>query len=294
LFRILLAALALLSLSPAFAKEQVPFHLGTTLPIDIVLTQTQLAVELPDQGAGRLDVTDALAWVIVDAQLDRARQRALPLRDVLSSYDFGGSLEKALRARLPADGLATAPEIAAVHGARFSQAPEGGALLLYPTLVASRNFERITVRMTAIYLYRTVDKKGRESRNARFGRDYSYALVLPHASGNSASEDAKRWAGLGAAELTALLDKAAGEVVEMLAYDFSPAGRLEFEKPMAGDATTRFAGKEYGARALRRTDRSIWLRYGKASDRKIEGLFLVGDRPELTAPAPAAALPAHP
>jgi hypothetical protein len=295
--RIAFAFVALLLSFAAPARENpVPDPLGTTLPVDIVLSQTQLAVDLPDQSTGVTGLPDAIVQVLVEKHVDRAGKRVASLHELLSDFRFGESIETAMRSRLASEGLATAPELKVLHGTRFSTAPPGGALLLYPTLAVSADFERIVVRMTAIYLYRAVDAKGRE-HPARLGRDYSYALTLRDADRTSATEDAARWAGLGREELTALLDLAAGQVGDMLAYDFSPAGRLESAKPMPAEAWAKFDGKTYGARAQRRTDRSVWLRYGKGSGRKIDGIYLVGDRPELTAvtvPAAATAAPAQP
>jgi hypothetical protein len=274
--RAALACLALLSLSPAFAKEQPPMPLGDALPVDIVSLETGLTVDFPEQREPPL----GLAKLIIDKQADLADQRVAPLRALLADYDLGASVANAMRARLPSEGLATAPVVAVQPGARFAQAPAGGALTLYPKLSVTRDFEQIVVRMSAVYQYRKVDAKRGETRDARIFRDYSHALTLRHVTGNSATDDSARWASLGAAELTRLLDQAATELAEMLAYDFSPAGRLEIDKSIPWGASVAFAGKTFEARTLRRTDRSIWLRYGKASNQRIDGHYLVGDRPE--------------
>ena len=90
----------------------------------------------------------------------------------------------------------------------------------------------------------------------------------------SPDENLKAWESMGSERLSALLDEATGQTVDMLVYNFSEEGRAAWAKaPKLGPAVLE--GRRFGGNTLKKGGDWVWVPRGEDEEQAIEGYRLV-------------------
>lgn len=272
LIRAITLCLALGLVSTALAKQKpLPMPLAQELPVEVVLNQQELAVEVPDNSgmATQFGLLGALIGSAIEsAQVANAEKRVVDIRNLLIDYQFDKQFEKSIRAKLASEGLSPHPEIVVMptpwDSVKASQANEQsrqGILVVAPRYIMWNTFETMRVRMTVMLVDRERKPNGKVKERVRLLKTYTENFSISHLPGSYADQDAERWKSLGKDQLSALLDEGIDQITDMLVYDFSPAGRAESERKVKREKAS-LSGLTYPGRELRSGKDWVWVRTG--------------------------------
>jgi hypothetical protein len=277
--RVFLAmGMALSCLCAAAKPVELPTPLAQDLPVELVFNQQELAVEVP-QTASAVGMQFGLIGAIIgsavqNSQTKKAEARVVPLRDLLVHYHFNQRLEAALRARLASDGLSPNPRLTvretAWDEAQANEKPASmQALVLAPRYAMTYDFQTLSVSLATSYVERTPKSNGKYKTKPLFTRVYRFDF--PMAAAPAEGEDmVRRWSALGSDGLSRLLDQGMAQVADMLAYDFSPAGRSQWTQTGKGQFAEA-AGQRYPGQAVRQGTGWVWVRQGKGMMQSLAG-----------------------
>ncbi|CAA9337219.1 MAG: hypothetical protein AVDCRST_MAG71-2046 [uncultured Lysobacter sp.] len=287
--RLLLACgLAVLCVNVTAKPKPLPMPLAPELPVEVVLNQHELAVDVPATATAvgaQFGLIGALVGAgIQNAQVKNAEERVMPLRDLLLEYRFNERLEAALRAKLASDGLSPAPVITvmkspwdALDAQQSKQDMPLHAMVLIPRYSIDSDFQQLSVTLTAQVVDRTVKPNGKVKTRYAFSRAYAFRFPLLADTG----ENLPRWIGAGGPHLAGLLDQGIEQTVDMLVYDFSAEGRAQWDQKIKRENVT-LKGLMYAGLAVRKTDDWVWVRSGRNFMQTVHGY-----RPVTATAAPA-------
>lgn len=261
--------MAALCFNVSAKTKPLPMPLAPELPVEIVMNQHELAVDVPEtasaMGAQFGLIGALIGSAVQNSQVKKAEERAAPIRDQLLAYRFNGNVEAALRARLASEGVSPHPVIKvmqtpwdAADAVQNKQDMPLHAMVITPRYSVDAGFGTLSVAMQAQLVDRTVKPNGKVKTRILFSRNYAFRFPLMGALGE---DNPQRWAGLGAAGLAALLDQGINQSVDMLVYDFSPAGRAEWDQKIKRETAT-IKGVEYRGRDVRHGEDWVWVRTG--------------------------------
>jgi hypothetical protein len=265
--RICLAfAMALLCVNVSAKQKPLPMPLAEALPVEVVLNQHELAVDVPNTAGavgGQFGLIGMLiASGIQNVQVKNAEERVVPLRNALLDYHFNEHLEAVLRERLASDGLSPAPVITvlqtpwdAVEAQQNKQDMPLHAMVIYPRYSVDSGLTTLSVSLNVSIVDRTVKPSGKIKTRYAFSRNYGFHFPL---LGDS-EDNAKRWTDIGSARLSGLLDQGIAQATDMLVYDFSTEGRALWEQKIKRESAT-VKGISYPGRAVRQTADWAWMR----------------------------------
>jgi len=302
---ILLVALLSVSSAASAKKFAPPMPLAQNLQVEVILNQQELAVDVPDtanQVGAQFGLIGALIGAAVTAgQVANAEKVVEDIRNQLVDYNFNATFERQLREKLASEGLSPNPQFTfmaspwdAYSAKKAGKVAANGILVITPRYSITNNFELLKVNMTVTSVNRTFKSNGKPKEKIVFWRNYSFQYPMSKIKGSFAAEDSQRWVGMGKAELHGLLEQGSSQVIDMLVYEFSPAGRAQLaEKTKAKN--TYLNGKAYWGWNLRQDPKWIWVREYKVAG--ITGYYpLTGESTTAAAPAavvaPEAAAPA--
>lgn len=252
------------------ANKNVPTPLGEPLPVEIVLNQPELGVDVSTTGAavagaviGGL-IGGLVSAAIANAQVKAAEERVTPLRDLLVGYDFNKRLENELRAKLPSEGISLNPTITTtpMHWALLD--PQSGkqlprqALVLIPRYAIDSKFATLRVQIVAQLVERTPKSNGKLKGKVLFHRIYGFNHQIKD---GKLEDNLQQWTSLGSHGMGMLLDQSVEQVAAMIVHDFTPEGRAEWARRPAKKAAV-LKGQTYPGVAVRTTDDEIWVRSG--------------------------------
>ena len=261
--------------------EPLPMPVEQALPVEVVLGQQELEVDVPDSSgaAAQFGLLGALIGsAITNAQVQNAEKRVVDIRNQLVNYRFNEQFEKAIRVALVSEGISPNPQVivrqtpwdAASAERKLVAGEKQTILVVVPRYSIMNTFEQMSVSMRVQYLQRELKKNGKPKETYRFSRNYSFFIPMDKLTGGQATEDSVRWVGLGKDQLAALLDEGIKQVTEMFVYDFSAEGRALSLQPNNGMSGT-LKGKKYAGRVLRQTEDFIWVQSGKKMYQTING-----------------------
>ncbi|MBA3930023.1 MAG: hypothetical protein C0521_10610 [Xanthomonas sp.] len=300
------AGVAIVSLPAYAARPEVPaMPVAEQLPVEIVLAQQELAIDVPANGAATGAAVGGLLGALIGTAIDKAavsngEERAAELRNQLVDYPFNQRMEAALREKLPSEGLSPQPQISvcnapAATGTQFpsigcSVAPATGVLVIVPRYAIDAKFENMVVQVNAHLIDRETKSNGKPKVRNRLTYTYHFNFPIDAVDGEKSEQTAVRWAALGSAPLAMLLDTGVAQVTDMLAYDFSAEGRAERATPKKG--STAFNGRMFNGQHVRTGKDWVWSRMGKHSGDALHGYYPVSPD-ALRASVAAAATPAE-
>lgn len=290
--------LAALCFNVSAKQKPLPMPLAQDLPVEIVLNQQELAVDVPATAAAmgmQFGLIGALIGSgIQNAQVKSAEARVVPIRDQLIAYRFNERLEAALRAKLASEGLSPNPAITVLQtpwdavDAQNAQTVPLQALVIVPRYSIDSGFNQLAVRLTAQLVDRKIKPNGKIKSAYRLNRTYSFNFPLAE---SEADDNLPRWTAMGAARLAGLLDEGIAQTTDMLVHDFSAAGRAEREQPTKRKSVT-VKGQEFSGLAVRQTPDWAWVRVGKGWMQTLQGYQPVSERDTAVAVAASTASPA--
>ena len=245
--------------------------------IEVVPLYEELEVDMIDRDNRRIPLMmldpDTSSGVVValgqaavkSVMLRNGEKRLAALRLLLADFGFQQRFERALTAKLAAAELVapanvqwmrTPAEFAAARGTEGT-----GVLVLTPRHTVLSTFEDLAVVVEARRVDRR-NKNGKVKEKILEQRAYAHYFLLDKIDGSFASEDARRWEGLGGERLTAMLDKAIDEVTDMIAYDLTAAGQAEAQTKVKLSDRKSFmiGGMARFGRPLEPAPGRMWLR----------------------------------
>lgn len=257
---------------------QVPMPVARELPVELVLNQQEMAVEVP-QTATAVGMQFGLIGAIIgsavqNAQAKKAETRVVPVRDLLVRYRFNERLEAALREKLASEGLSPHPQLS-VRQTAWDQAQANDhpasmqALVIVPRYAMTYDFQTLSVNLATSYVERTPKSNGKYKTRALFSR--SYKFEFPLTAPPMPDEDmVQRWVGLGSDGLSQLLDQGIAQTTDMLVHDFSAAGRAQWEQTGKGQYA-QIAGQRFPGAETRKGNGWVWVRSGKGTAQRLTG-----------------------
>ncbi|UHQ22845.1 hypothetical protein LVB77_19700 [Lysobacter sp. 5GHs7-4] len=300
MFARLAAALAALCLSfNAVAAKPVPLPMpiAQDLPVELVMSQQEIAVDVPNtasaMGAQFGLIGALIGSAVQNSQAKTAEKRIADMRNLLLDYRFNERMEQALRAKLAGEGFSPNPQVVVMPTAWDAASAKDSAqlpqdvLVLTPRYSMSNNLGGLTVRVQAAYVHRERKSNGKVKETLRFNRPYTFQYTVVDYPGEEGAID-RRWLAMGPAGVGALIDQGIAQVTDMLAYDFSSAGRAEAATKVKNDKIP-FAGNIYRGRSLRGTPDYVWVRSGNQWMQSVTGYATLNAGKMTAAVAPVAA-----
>jgi hypothetical protein len=262
--------LALSCFAVAAKPVELPMPLAQDLPVELVFNQQELAVEVP-QTASAVGMQFGLIGALIgsavqNSQAKKAEARVVPLRDLLVRYRFNQQLEDALRAKLASGGLSPHPQLS-VRQTAWDQAEANAqpasmqALVLAPRYAMTYDFQRLSVALATSLVQRTPKSNGKYKTKVLFSRTYLFDFPLSAPPGQD-EDMVQRWVALGGDGLSRLLDQGIAQTTDMLAYDFSAAGRAEWSLTGKGEFAEA-SGQRFPGHPVRKGEGWVWVRAGK-------------------------------
>ncbi|MFZ5637416.1 MAG: hypothetical protein ACOY82_12630 [Pseudomonadota bacterium] len=253
----------------AVVKPQ-PMPLGDQLPIEIVLGQQEMGVDVSTTGAA---VTGAIIGGLVgglisagiaNAQVKAAEERVVPLRNALISYDFSKRVDTALRAKLASEGISMNPSIVsmattwdALDAQNANRLPMH-AMVIYPRYAVDSKFARLRVQLLVQIVDRKIKSNGKVKAKPSFSRVYAFNYDIRD---GRLEDNIARWSSLGGESMGVLIDRGIEQTVDMLVHDFSTQGRKEWKRSTI-QQNVYFKGERYPGFSVRQTDDYVWVRSG--------------------------------
>jgi hypothetical protein len=261
--------MAALCFNVSAKPKPLPMPLAQDLPVEVVMSQHELAVDVPEtasaMGAQFGLIGALIGSAVQNSQVKKAEERVVPIRDQLLAYRFNERVEAALRARLASEGVSPNPAIKvlqtpwdAADAQQNKQDMPLHAMVITPRYSIDAAFGTLSVSMQTQIVDRTVKPNGKVKTKYLFSRNYAFRFPLMGALGE---DNPQRWAGMGSAGLSALLDQGVDQAADMLVYDFSAAGRAEWDQKIKRE-TAAVKGVEYRGRAVRQGADWVWVRTG--------------------------------
>ncbi|MBX3711377.1 MAG: hypothetical protein KF800_05405 [Lysobacter sp.] len=298
MFKRLLMTVALVAttFNVSAAKPQaLPMPLGEQYPVEVVLNQQEIAVDV--SATNPMAAGGGLLGALIVAGVDNARtknaeERIVPLRDMLITYRFNEAMEQAIRAKVPSPGITESPAFniqSSMLGAIDAQnrqqlAPY--ALVLTPRYAFDNKFHAMTVKITAQVVERSVKSNGKTKLAISFNRVYTHHVQLP--APGEVDDNVKAWQALGGPRLVELLDQAVLHSVDMLVFDFSREGRAEWGK-FDRRASASIDGRNVPGIHQRAGEGWVWTRTGKGYLEALNGYQTAKAAPAAPASVPAEA-----
>lgn len=286
-------AMATACLTASAKPVPLPLPLAEDLPVEIVMVQNEIAVEVPDTASAmgaQFGLIGALVGAgIQNGQVKAAENSVAPIRDLLIDYRFSATVEAALRAKLASEGISPRPVITvmqtqwdAAEAQQNKQDMPLHAMVITPRYSIDAAFTRLSVTLTTQVVDRTIKPNGKVKTAYRFTRAYAFHFPMPLKHGNN-DDYVQRWTGLGKTRLAAMLDQGVAQSTDMLVYDFSAAGRAAWDQKIKRE-NAMINGTKYAGIAVRQTPEWVWMRLGKGPAQTLQGY-----QPVIETPAPEAA-----
>ncbi|MFD0726876.1 hypothetical protein [Lysobacter brunescens] len=282
MFKRLIMSVALVAMSfvvSAAKPQALPMPLGEQLPVEVVLHQQELAVDVHSTaGLGmQFGLVGALISSAVDnANAKKAEARVAPLRDALISYRFNERFEAELRAKLASEGISADPQLMVLSSSRdFIGAQADADVPKYAMVIAPRyamdfDFGRMYVQASVYIVDRERKSNGKLKTRYRASRVYNFSHRI---EGGKADDYPATWQNLPPNAMADMLDRSVRHVTDMIVYDFSAQGRSEWTASVK-KTSAKLGNHEYGGLEVRRGDDWIWLRAG-APGRKLQTRTIV-------------------
>lgn len=272
--RLFLAA-GLLALAFEISAGVVPKPIATQLPVEVVQPQQEIAIDVPTTASTvgmQFGLIGALVGsAIQNSQAQDAEKRVTPVRDALIGYDFNARLEQALRAKMASDAISPEPQFAFLSPAAVAERVAARAeipaqaLVLMPRYAFDYDMETLTVRIDATLENRERKKNGKYKYKPQFKHAYAFSFPI-----TNAAKTAQPWIDQGREGLATILDQGIAQVTDMLAHDFSDAGRLEWDADNRKQSA-RLKGREFPGTAIRQEADYVWVRTGQFDAQVLQG-----------------------
>ncbi|MFT3806320.1 hypothetical protein [Arenimonas sp.] len=306
-FRVI-ACMALLCVSSTVSAKKyvLPAPVAQELPVEVTLSQQEIAIDTPDNSAvaGQFGLIGALVGAAIsNSQAKTAEERAGQIRNLLIDYRFNEDFERAIRAKIASDGISPSPQLVlrdtvwdaysanTQAGLKQSEAagkepPTGTLMAITPRYALSYTLQEMYVSAFVSILQRTKKPNGKYKDKWMWSRSYRFTIPLNPSYGLKPETNIGRWQAIGGPEMQRMLKIGVEQVTDMIVYDFSAEGRAEAERKVDKKEAGEFKGNKTFGRQVRTSDEWYWLRAGKGYMMTLSG------RMPLELDGPATAKPA--
>lgn len=250
--------------APSLAKDaELPMPLAEQLPVEVQLTQHELAVDVPDYSSG-MATQFGLVGVLIGSMVENSQSKKgedalLPVRNLMVDYTFEQRLVTALQAGLPGSGIAGQPVVNVSHlpweGRSDLQSMPPRALVIRPRYALDETMSTMYVKLQVTLEDRQV-RNGAVKTKVAFTRPYTFRSTLANATPGQTGP----WTALGAERVGQLMDQSVDQAVAIMLYDFSAEGRQQWTQKVKG--RTEVSGRFVPGRVERRTPDAVWVRAG--------------------------------
>lgn len=267
-----LACACLLAFNAAAArKEPLPAPVGQQLPVEVEVAGSELAVEVNTKaiyvtGVALGGVVGGLiANEIAGSRVERAQERAAPMRAALQGYDFDARAVMFLQKGLPSAGLSPAPVVTRVQApwqvlrGDAARALPPRAMVVRPRYSIDAEFTTLTVTLDVEIVDRVVKSSGKPKGEVLFARTYTFGSRIDNVD---PEQNLQQWLALGGADMRVLLDHGLQQVIAMIEFDFSPGGRAQWD--MGPPSRPARIGDQLvkGVMVVHEADTFVWTRSG--------------------------------
>jgi hypothetical protein len=152
-----------------------------------------------------------------------------------------------------------------------ADAPMGMVLKVGQRHAVPFDLGQMYVFADVVLVERRRKSNGKVKERLLFRRTYYFSTQLQPAFGRDPETNLARWRAIGGTEMGRLLELAMEQVTDMVAYDFSPAGRVEGAQRVGNAARRLVAGEQVYGRVLREEPTWYWTRIAMYGD--IEGRY---------------------
>lgn len=273
--------------------EPLPMPVSDTLKIQIRLADPAIGAfavapmpeiprDLASNAVNQHGVSGAIGAGIGYALVDlingsAAEKQTTQMQKLLGDFDEHAAFERHLRAVFASSDFARVPEVEFIRAgserdAAAAQTP-GPVLIVNFQLISPGGFGVVRALLSVGKVERRIDAKGRLDSDLQWARSYDYWLrVDPKERANYEAF----WQRLPRASLRAMLKRAMYETTQMLAYDFSVAGRAESAEKLSG--TAKFLdGLVWAGRLVKSDDRQAWVRGSRPAGSTLTGIYKLND-----------------
>lgn len=221
---------------PWTAAARPPMPIAEDLIVELDLTRQQLDADVAGfwkalQEDEQPGIVAAVMHEMGNGKAQSAQVRAAELRQKLTGFPFAERFNAEIRRNFDGNGLSPRPQFVVVSDQSGRVQPTDSTarriLVLRPRYAISGNFVELSVNLTASYVDRFLDKKGRPVEELRFQRGYAWRYRMPEEKGLKADGYAAKWAQLEPDRLTAMIDAGVVQSIALLNYNFSQKGRAE-------------------------------------------------------------------
>lgn len=310
-FRVI-ACMALLSVSSTVSAKKYapPAPIAQELPVEVTLSQQEIAIDTPDNSAvsSQFGLIGALVGAAIsNSQAKTAEERAGQIRNLLIDFRFNEQFERAIRAKIASDGISPSPQLvlrdtvwdaySANTQAGLKQAeaagkepPTGTLMTITPRYALSYTLQEMYVSAFVTIVQRSRKPNGKYKDKWLWSRSYRFTIPLNPSYGLKPETNIGRWQAIGGPEMQRMLGIAVEQVTDMIVYDFSTEGRAEGASAVGKKEAGEFKGNKTFGRQLRASDEWYWLRTGKGYMMTLSGRMpLELDGPATAKPAAIAA-----
>lgn len=239
----IISLLALVASGTTHAKvlKDLPTPFASTLPIELRLTQQEIAVEVPNNGAVASLAVGGILGALVGAAINKAsvanaEKRVSEIRNQMIDYDFSKQFETSFREKAAFQALAPQHDIKVSKTTVWADITDRTAaqgkdiLVVQPSYSLTNKFDEVNVRMSVVLIDREAKSNGKIKVKYRHSRNYAYTVVLQPGVKQSANAGAEDVAQMGKDQLVAMINDGIDGVIEIFNISLSAEGKAKLAK----------------------------------------------------------------
>jgi len=273
------------------ATADLPTPFASTLPIELRLTQQEIAVEVPNNGAVASLAVGGILGALVGAAINKAsvanaEKRVAEIRNQMIDYDFSKQFESAFREKAALEYLGPKQEIKVSKNTLWAEISDKTAkpgkdiLVINPSYSLSNKFDEVNVRMSVMLVDLEAKSNGKIKFKLKHSRNYAYSVLLQPGVRQSASAGAEDVALMGKDQLVAMINTGIDGIVEVFNISLSPEGKAKLAK---GGKSAQYTVGEKRVRGM------LFAKNGDGRDvffqKGLNSFFVIGQPEAFTAAA---------
>lgn len=238
---ITLSAFMFSTVANAKIVSDLPTPFASTLPIELRLTQQEIAVEVPNNGAAASIAIGGVLGALVGAAINKAsvanaEKRVAEIRNQMIDYDFSKQFETEFREKAALPLLGPKYDIQVSKTTMFADITDKTAkpgkdiLVIQPSYSLSNKFDEVNVRMSVMLVDREAKANGKIKVRYNHMRNYAYTVLLQPGVRQSANAGAEAVEQMGKDQLVAMIDNGIEGVIEVFNISLSAEGKAKLAK----------------------------------------------------------------
>ncbi len=238
---ITLTAFLFSTVANAKTVSDLPTPFASTLPIELRLTQQEIAVEVPNNGAVASIAIGGILGALVGAAINKAsvanaEKRVAEIRNQMIDYDFSKQFETEFREKAALQLLGPKYDLTVSKTTMFADITDKSAkagkdiLVVQPSYTLSNKFDEVNVRMSVMLVDREAKPNGKIKLRNNHVRNYTYTVLLQPGVKQSANAGAEAVEQMGKDQLVAMINNGIEGVIEVFNISLSAEGKAKLAK----------------------------------------------------------------